>query len=82
MDNGQESPLLGSLDLHPEIKFSLNVNQFPFLCLSYSLITTLGAPFQGQSGRGVKLTTHLQLLQRSRKRGPMHSPTKSSWYSA
>jgi hypothetical protein len=31
-------------------------------------------PFRWLSGRGVKLATHLELVPRSRKRGPMHSP--------
>jgi hypothetical protein len=37
----------------------------------------------GQSGRGVKLTTHLQLVPRSRKYGSIHSlPHTPSWLSA
>jgi hypothetical protein len=35
---------------------------------------------QGLSGRGVKLTAHVQLVARSRKRGYIHSlPHTSSW---
>jgi hypothetical protein len=38
---------------------------------------------RGLSGRGVKLTTHLQLMPRSRKRGFIHPlPHMSSWHSA
>jgi hypothetical protein len=38
---------------------------------------------RGKSGRGVKLTTHLQLVSRSRKRGYIHSlPHMPSWPSA
>jgi hypothetical protein len=38
---------------------------------------------RGESDRGVKLTTHFQLVQRSRKPGSIHPlPHKSSWRSA
>jgi hypothetical protein len=38
---------------------------------------------RGGSGRGVKLTTHLQLVPTSRKRGPIHQlPHTPSWRSA
>jgi hypothetical protein len=38
---------------------------------------------RGQSGRGVKLTTHLQLVPKSRKCGPIHPlPHMPSWRSA
>jgi hypothetical protein len=38
---------------------------------------------RGESGRGVTLTTHLQLAPRSRKRGSIHPlPHTSSWRSA
>jgi hypothetical protein len=38
---------------------------------------------RGLSGRGVKLTTHLQLVPRSRKCGPIHPlPHTLSWRSA
>jgi hypothetical protein len=41
------------------------------------------ALFQGESGRRVKLTTHLQLMSRSRKRGSIHPvPHTPSWRSA
>jgi hypothetical protein len=37
----------------------------------------------GYSGRSLKLTSHLQLVPRSRKRGYIHSlPHTSSWHSA
>jgi hypothetical protein len=37
---------------------------------------------QGQSGRGVKLTTHLQLVLRSRKCGSIHPLSRTpSWHS-
>jgi hypothetical protein len=36
----------------------------------------------GQSGRGVKLTTRLQLMQRSRKRGSINRLPHTSWTSA
>jgi hypothetical protein len=37
----------------------------------------------GQSGRGLKLNTHLQLMLRSRKHGSIHPlPYKILWYSA
>jgi hypothetical protein len=40
-------------------------------------------PGGGESSRGVKLTTHLQLVLRSRKRGSIYSlPYTPSWYSA
>jgi hypothetical protein len=42
-----------------------------------------GLFLQELSGRGVNLTTHLQLVPRSRKRGSIHPlPYTSSWYSA
>jgi hypothetical protein len=42
-----------------------------------------GALSPGCNGRGVKLTTHLQLVPRSRKRGSIHPPPHaSSWHSA
>jgi hypothetical protein len=42
-----------------------------------------GSFSRGQSGRGVKLTTHLQLVPRSRKCGSIHPlPHLSSWRNA
>jgi hypothetical protein len=42
-----------------------------------------GAVSQGCSGVGVKLTTHLQLVPRSRKCGSIHPlPHTPSWHSA
>jgi hypothetical protein len=42
-----------------------------------------GAPSRGLSGRGVNLTTHLQLVPRSRKCGSIHPlPHTSSWRNA
>jgi hypothetical protein len=39
-----------------------------------------GAPSLGESGRGVKLTTHLHLVPRSRMRGAIPPlPNKPSW---
>jgi hypothetical protein len=43
----------------------------------------LGLFSRGQSGRGVKLTTHLHLVPRSRIRGSIHPlPHTPSWHSA
>jgi hypothetical protein len=48
---------------------------------SYKMGT--GALSRGLSGRGVKLTTHLQLVPRSRKCGSIHPlPHTSSWRNA
>jgi hypothetical protein len=45
--------------------------------------TLLSSDYQGQSSRGVKMTTHLQPVPRSIKRGTMHPfPRTPSWRSA
>jgi hypothetical protein len=47
------------------------------------IFTTLCRPDRRSSSQGVKLTTHLQLVTRSRKRGSTHPlPHTSSWRSA
>jgi hypothetical protein len=65
-------------------KYYFSMSSRPALgCTQPPIQWVPGALSQGWSGRGVKLTTHLQLVPRSRKCGSMHPlPHTPSWRSA
>jgi hypothetical protein len=77
-----------------KVKANISLSIFNYVPLSMLSRPTLGStqpPIQwvpralsrGYSGRGVKLTTHLQLVPRSRKCGSIHPlPHTPSWRSA